>query len=319
MRILVSDQNFGDDAQLERRLAAEAGVELVVVSCSSEQEVAEALERHRPDALLVQFAPVGRNALRAAGGLRAIVRCGVGVDNVDVAAAAERGIVVARVPDYCVDEVADHTLALVLAVERGVVGLAAAADAGSWSFRASGPLRRLRGRTLGLVGFGRIAQEVAARARGFGLAVAAHDPFLPDGDVRGLGAEPLGFGALVARSDILSVHVPLTDSTRGLVDAEVLARLPAGAILVNTARGGLVDEEALAAALRSGRLRGAALDVLESEPPAPGHPLAGAPNLLLTPHAAWYSEEAIVELRRKAVESTLALLRGERPSGVVAA
>jgi D-3-phosphoglycerate dehydrogenase / 2-oxoglutarate reductase len=319
MRILVSDQNFGDDAQLERRLAADADVELVVESCGSEQEVAAALERHRPDVLLVQFAPVGRNALGAADRLCAIVRLGVGVDNVDVAAAAERGIVVARVPDYCVDEVADHTLALVLAVERGVVGLAAAAGSGSWSFRASGPLRRLRGRTLGLVGFGRIAQAVAARARGFGLVIAAHDPYLLDEDVRGLGAEPLGFDALVERSDVLSVHVPLTDSTRGLVDAGVIARLPAGAIVVNTARGGLVDEEALAAALRSGRLRGAALDVLESEPPTPDHPLAGVPNLVLTPHAAWYSEEAIVELRSKAVESALALLRGERPAGVVAA
>jgi len=319
MKILVSDQNFGDDAQLERRLAAEAGAELALESCASEQDVAEALRRHRPDALLVQFASVGRHALEAADGLRAIVRCGVGVDNVDVAAAAERGIAVARVPDYCVDEVADHTLALILAVERGVAVLAVSAAGGAWDFRAAGSLRRLRGRTLGLLGFGRIAQEVAARGRGFGLAIAAHDPYVGDDDIRRLGAEPLGFSALLARSDILSVHVPLTESTRGLVDADVLAQLPAGAIVVNTARGGLVDEQALAAALRSGRLRGAALDVLESEPPPSDHPLAGAPNLLLTPHAAWYSEEAIVDLRTKAVESTFALLRGERPAGVVVA
>jgi D-3-phosphoglycerate dehydrogenase len=317
MRILVSDQNFGDDAQLERRLAAEAGAELAVESCGSEQAVAAALERHRPDALLVQFAPVGRNAFAAAAGLRAVVRYGIGVDNVDVAAAAERGVTVARIPDYCIDEVADHTLALLLAVERGVVGLAADVAAGGWRFAAAGPLRRLRGRTLGLLGFGRIAQAVATRARGFGMRVAAHDPLVPDEQVRGLDVEPLQFYQLLARADILSVHVPLTDATRGLVGGDQLARLPEGAVVLNTARGGLVDEEALADALHSGRLRGAALDVLVTEPPPAEHPLATAPNLVLTPHAAWYSEESVLELRRKAVESALALLRGEVPPGVV--
>ena len=318
MRILVSDQNFGDGAELERRLAAEAGVELEVEECSSEDEVAAALARHRPDALLVQFASVGRRALESANGLRAIVRLGIGVDNVDVGAAAERGIAVARVPDYCIDEVADHTLALVLAVERHVVELARDTAGGGWSFRAGGPMRRLRGRTLGLVGFGRIARAVGERARAFGLEVAAHDPLVPDGEIRSAGAEPLPLEELLMRSDVLSVHVPLTEETRGLIGRSRLALLPPGAVVVNTARGGLVDEYALAEALGSGRLRGAALDVLVTEPPPGDHPLRALPNLLLTPHAAWYSEEAIVELRRKAVEAALALLRGERPSGIVA-
>jgi D-3-phosphoglycerate dehydrogenase / 2-oxoglutarate reductase len=319
MRILVSDQNFGDDAQLERALARAAGADFFVESCSSEDSVAAALERHRPDALLVQFASVGRRALAAADGLRVLVRYGVGVDNVDVRAAAERGIAVARVPDYCIAEVADHTLALLLAVERRVVELANAAAGGTWSFRAGGTLRRLQGRTLGLLGFGRIARAVGARARGFGLTVTAHDAAVGADEVRRDDVEPLELAELLRRSDILSVHVPLTEETRGIVDADALALLPDGAVVLNTARGGLVDEAALAAALHSGKLRGAGIDVLAEEPPPAGHPLAGAPGLVLTPHAAWYSEDAIVDLRRKAFESTLALLHGERPEGMVTA
>jgi D-3-phosphoglycerate dehydrogenase len=308
MRILISDQNFGDDAALERRLAAAVGVELAVEDCRDEAGVAAALARHRPDALIVQFAPVGRTALGEAGGLRAIVRCGIGVDNVDVRAAAERGIAVARIPDYCVDEVADHTLALVLAVERGTMALANDVAAGNWSFRASGRLRRLRGRTFGLVGYGQIARAVAERARSFGYAVAAHDPAFDD---------LYSLEELLRRADVLAVHVPLTDETRGMIGRDELALLPRGAIVVNTARGGIVDEDALLEALEAGTLRGAALDVLAVEPPPPDHPLRRAPNLVLTPHAAWYSEEAIEELRRKAVESALALVRGERPVGLV--
>lgn len=316
MRVLVGDQNFGDGAAVERELAAAAGAELAVADCGTEEEVAAALERHRPDALLVQFAPVGARALAAAGPLRAIVRVGVGVDNVDIRAAAAAGIAVGRVPDYCVDEVADHTLALLLAVERRLVALAGAAAAGRWDFRAGGPVRRLRGRTLGLVGFGRIGRAVEARARALGLRVAVHDPWAEDlGDTERVEA----LDDLLGRADVLSLHMPLTEETRGLVGARELSLLPEGAVVLNTARGGLVDEQALADALRSGRLRGAGLDVLAEEPPAPGHPLLGMPNVVLTPHAAFYSEEAVLELRRRSVETALALLAGERPEGVVAA
>ena len=316
MRILITDQNFGDDARLERELAADAGVELRVAECGDEEDVASAIAEHEPDALVVQFVPVGRVALAAAASVRGIVRCGIGVDNIDLGAASGAGIAVARVPDYCIDEVADHTLALVLAVERGIPALVADQD---WNFRAGGALRRLRGRTFGLLGFGQIARAVAARASGFGYRVAAHDPALDDDAIRAGGAEPRSFEELLRGADVLSVHVPLMESTRGLVGAEELARLPSDAIVVNTARGGIVDEPALADALRSGRLRGAAFDVLTAEPPPADHPLRGVPGLLLTPHAAWYSEEAILELRRKAFEAAVDLVRGGSPAGLVTA
>jgi len=302
MRILISDQNFGDDARLERSLVEAAGGELVVAACRSEADVAEALAAHRPDAMLVQFAPVGARALARANGLAAIVRYGVGLDNVDVRAAEAAGIAVAAVPDYCVDEVADHTLALLLAVERGIVTLAAGATAGAWDFRAAGRVRRLRGRTLALVGFGRIARAVAERARGFGFRVVAFDPAVPDAAVPTLDE-------LLRQADVLSVHVPLREATRGLIGARELELLPAGAVVLNTSRGGIVDEEALAAALAAGRLRGAGLDVLAEEPPLPDHPLRSLSNVVLTPHAGWFSETSILELRRKAVETVLELAR----------
>jgi D-3-phosphoglycerate dehydrogenase / 2-oxoglutarate reductase len=292
---------------VERELVEAVGGELVLADCRSEHDVAAALVEHRPQALLVQFAPVGALALREADGLAAVVRYGVGVDNIDTQAAEAAGVAVGRVPDYCVDEVADHTVALLLAVERGIVALANETRAGAWDFRAVEPVRRLRGLTLGLVGFGRIARAVAERARALGLRIAAFDSVVVDDMIRAAGANPLPLHDLLGRAHIVSLHVPLTEDTRGLLGRRELALLPDGAIVLNTARGGLVDEEALAEALETGKLRGAGIDVLAAEPPPPDHPLRSAPGMLLTPHAAWYSETAVVELRRKAVETALAL------------
>jgi len=307
MRILIADQNFGDDARVERDLAEAAGVDLVVADCRSEEEIAAALARYRPDVLLVQFAPVGARALAEANGLTAIVRYGVGVDNIDVRAAEAAGVAVGRVPDYCVDEVADHTIALLLAVERGIVALAAQTAAGGWDVRTAAPVRRLRGLCLGLVGFGRIARAVARRATALGLRIVSFDALVDERELRAAGAEPATFDDLLRTCDVVSLHVPLTEETRGLIGTRELDLLPEGAILLNTARGGLVDEDALVAALRAGRLRGAGIDVLATEPPPPDHPLRSAPGAVLTPHAAWYSETAILDLRRKAVETALAL------------
>ena len=317
MRILISDQNFGDDAHLEREIAKAVGVEVTVATCRDEDEVADALERHRPNVLLVQFAPVGRRALASAHELGGIVRYGVGVDNVDLVVADELGIAVAGIPDYCLDEVADHTLALVLAMERGIVDLARDVEAGGWNFRAAGTVRRLGGRTLGLLGFGQVARRVSLRAAGFGYRVVAHDPALTADGIRAGGAEPRSLEALLGDADVLSIHAPLTESTRGLLDARAFELLREGAIVVNTARGGIVDENALVDAVASGRLRGAALDVLEHEPPAAGDALRRTPGILLTPHAAWYSQEAIADLRQRAIETALALAHGERPAGLV--
>jgi D-3-phosphoglycerate dehydrogenase / 2-oxoglutarate reductase len=300
VRILVTDQNFGDGAEIERRLVQATGGELVVEDCKREEDVADALARHRPDALLVQFAPIGERALREANGLAGIVRYGVGVDNIDTRAAKAHGIAVGAVPDYCVDEVADHTIALLLAVERGIVALAEQTRAGGWDFRAAGRVRRLQELTLGSVGWGRIGRAVGTRAEALGLRVAAHDPAHP---------ETVTLDDVLGQADVLTLHVPLTESTRRLVGARELAMLPDGAVVLNAARGGLVDEAALVAALASGHLGGAGLDVLASEPPPPDHPLRGMENVVLTPHAAWYSEAAVVELREKAVATALEMAR----------
>jgi D-3-phosphoglycerate dehydrogenase len=317
LRILITDQNFGDGAAVERELIAGTGHELVVEDCASEDEVIAALERHRPDLLLVQFVHVGAAAIARADSVRWIVRLGVGVDNVDLEAARQREIAVARVPDYCVDEVADHTLALVLAVERRLMQTAGATADGGWDFRAGGPMRRLRGRTFGLLGFGRIARAVAARAHGFGWVLLAHDPAVPDEQIEREGAEPVGLHELVSRSDVLSLHLPLTRDTRGVIGARELALLPAGAVVVNTSRGGLIDEAALVDALHEGRIGGAGIDVLEREPPPADDPLRHAPRIVLTPHAAWYSDAAILDLRRKAIETALVLSAGGVPVGSV--
>jgi D-3-phosphoglycerate dehydrogenase len=300
VRILVTDQNFGDGAEIERRLVQAAGGELVLEECQSEADVADALERHRPDALLVQFAPIGERALRQANGVAGIVRYGVGVDNIDTRAAEAHGIAVGAVPDYCVEEVADHTIALLLAVERGIVALAEQTRAGGWDYRAAGRVRRIQGLTLGSVGWGRIARAVAARAEAIGLRVAAHDPAYP---------ETVSLDALLRQADVLTLHVPLTDATRRLVGARELAMLPEGAVVLNAARGGLLDEDALVTALGSGHLGGAGLDVLAGEPPPLDHPLRTIGNVVLTPHAAWYSEAAVVELREKAVATALEMVR----------
>jgi D-3-phosphoglycerate dehydrogenase len=309
MRILITDQNFGDGAQVERHLVETAGGELVVEDCRSEADVAVAFARHRPDVVLVQFASIGERALKEANGVTGIVRYGVGVDNIDTRAAAARGIAVERVPDYCIAEVAEHTLGLLLAVERGLVELALETRRGGWDFHAAGRVRRIATLRLGLVGFGTIGRAVAARATPLVASVGAYDPALTAEEVRDGGAEPADFEDLLRTSDVLSLHVPLTDATRGLVGRRELALLPDGAIVLNTSRGGLLDEDALVDELTAGRLRGAGVDVLADEPPPREHALRHARGALLTPHAAWFSEAAVLELRQKAVARALALVR----------
>ncbi len=304
-RILVLDHAFGDDLEVEREIATAHGHDLVAGQARDEGQAAELMRTYDPDAVLVQFAPVSAPVLAAASRLRGVVRYGVGLDNVDTTAAVERGIVVARVPDYCVEEVADHAWALLLALHRRLPALAAAVSSGEWDWRAGGPVPRLRGRRLGLLGYGRIARAVAARARASGLDVQAHDPYAAEADV-----PLLGLDELLRASHMLSLHLPLTEETRGVLGARELELLPEGAIVVNTARGPLVDEDALLEALDSGRLAGAGVDVLQDEPPTPGHRLLSHPRALVTPHAAWYSEGSVLELRRRAAEAAVAILDG---------
>lgn len=249
--------------------------------------------------------------------LRVIATPSVGFDHVDVDAATRRGVWVCNVPDYCIEEMADHALALLLALVRGVVELDRNVRAGGWDYDSAGPLRRLSDVRLGVIGFGRIGRTVAARARALGMEVAAHDPLVADEEIAAAGIRPLGLRELFGSSTAISVHAPLTAETRCLVGAHELALLPRGAHVVNVSRAGLVDTDALLEALGEGRLGGAALDVLEVEPPSAEAPAPAAPRLVVNPHAGWYSPEAERTVNRRAAESVRDVLEGRRPQDAV--
>lgn len=248
-----------------------------------------------------------------------LIRAGIGYDIIDVAAATQKGIFVANVPDYCVDEVADHAVLLLMSAWRRLFEMEHVWHAGKWVNPSLVPqVHRTRGRRLGVVGFGRIGRAVAARAAGFGWEVVAYDPFLGDDAVRAAGATPLGLDELFSTSDAVSLHSPLTPETHHLVGTERLATVKDGFVIVNTSRGGLIDIDALDAALESGRVGAVGLDVLEDEPaPDLSRPIFQRPNVLLTPHLAWFSVEARVDLALYAAEEAYRYIQGERPRNIV--
>jgi D-3-phosphoglycerate dehydrogenase len=263
---------------------------------------------------------VGEAELAALPRLRVVVTPSVGFDHLDLDAARRHGGVwVCHVPDYCVDEMADTALALALALMRGVVALDRHVRAGFWDAEAAGPLRRIRGTRLGVVGFGRIGAAVAARAVALGFEVWASDPGVEDAAIRAVGVRPAVLGELLGSCHVVSLHAPLTPYTRGLLGADEIAAMPPGALLVNTARAALCDTGALFAALRDGRLGGAALDVLDVEPPTAEHPAPQLPNLIVTPHSAYASTEAEAELQRRVAAAVRAALDGGTPDGALVA
>jgi D-3-phosphoglycerate dehydrogenase len=249
--------------------------------------------------------------------LRVVATCSVGFDHVDVHEAERRGAWVCNVPDYCVEEVADHALALVLSLLRGVVVLDRDVRAGGWNWKAAGELRRLRGSRLGVVGLGRTGRALAERAAALGFEVWATDPALTDEEIAAARARPAGLRELLGVCHAVSLHVALTPETKGLIGAEELALMPDGAVLVDTARPQLVDLEALRRELESGRLGGAALDVIPVEPPTAEHPAPAWPRLIVTPHVAWYSAEAEEACFTRAVLSVRDVLEGRAPDGAV--
>ena len=303
--VVVTDTDLGG-VEIERSIIEAAGYELVQAECKTAADVAAAAQD--AIALLVQFAPVTRDVFTAAPQLRALVRYGTGLDNIDLAAAEQAGVSVQGVVDYCTDEVADHTLALLLGVVRRIAEAPNDVRAGRWRPAGDyGDVLTLRGRRLGLLGLGRIGRAVAARALAFGMDVLAFDPAMSD-------AEPPAGVRLAASSDevfgcdVVSLHLPLTPLTDGIVNERTLGLMPDGAILLNVSRGGLVNEDDLLAALDAGRPAWAALDVLRAEPPAPGHPLVEHPHVLVTPHLGFFSTHALPALRRIAAQNVVRLL-----------
>ena len=308
--IAVTDSPFPSLDPAEAALARIDPELRMARSASAEDILAVARDA---DAVLVTYARLSADLLGELSRCRAIGRFGLGVDNIDIAAAARRGITVTYVPDYCMHEVSDHAMALILALARKVTLSDRLVQAGRWEVAAIAPLHRLAGRVLGLVGFGNIPRALAPKAKAFGLRVVAHDPYVPQQALAAAGVEGVSFDRLLESSDFVSIHAPLTAATRGLFDAQVLRRMKHGAVLVNTARGPLLDEDALAAALDAGHLGGAALDVAAVEPLPADSGLRGRDNVILTPHTAFYSVEALVELQTKCAADVARVLSGEPP------
>jgi D-3-phosphoglycerate dehydrogenase len=303
--VLITDCDH-PTIDVERAIFAEAGLSVVLRDCRTPDQVITAGTETQAIGLLVQYATISGDVLRSLPWCRAIGRYGVGLDTIDLATAAELGVPVLNVPEYCTNEVADHALGLILALTRGIVALDRGVQRGVWDFRLGGLLRRPSSQRVGVVGLGRIGIALARRARALGYDVVAADPRGPrDGGVRMVDLEEL-----LRTSDIVSLHAPLDDTTHHLIDARTLSLMRPNAILVNTSRGGLVDHDALVDALRTGRIAGAALDVQEREPLSADDPLIGLPNVVLTPHAAFYSEESLVEMKRTVTERLVAALIG---------
>lgn len=298
--IVITDCDHDSIAQ-EQLVADQRGFELRLEQCRTEADVIAAAG----DAagILVQYAPITRAVLEALPNLRAIGRYGVGVDTVDVEAATDRGIAVCNVPDYGTEDVSDHAIALALSMVRDVTGFDRRLRQGTYDFSLARPLHRIQSLTFGVVGLGLIGRATARKARGLGFTVIGCDPLLTPGTTTDGGVSVVDLAELIATSDVISLHVPLTPGTKHLIDGPTLARMRPGAMLINTARGGLVDSDAVVESLRSGHLRGAALDVFEVEPIPQSHPLTGLDSTVLTPHVSWYSEESYGELKRRAIEN----------------
>jgi len=295
MKVLITDYGF-PNLDPEMDVFTQAGIDVVTAQCKTEDDVIAAAVGC--DALLVQWAPVREKVAQSLPDCRLVVRYGIGVDNLDIPALKAHGKAVAYVPDYCVDEVADHALAVALSLARQLPQTHARTISGTWKITPPAPMPAFRKMIFATMGYGRIARAILDRARAFGFNLAAHDPFVDAETMQHNGVQSLTFGELFQKSDILSLHAPLTPDTRHLVNSDRLGTMKSTAIVINTARGPLIDTVALAQALKDGLIAGAGIDVYEKEPLDDDHPLRTAPNTILTSHTAWYSEESVPELQR---------------------
>jgi len=311
LKIVITDCDH-PSVEIEKKILSEIDPEFVLAYCNTEDEVIEAAKD--ADGILNQYAPITRRVMESLKRCKVIARYGVGVDNIDVEAATEQGIIIANVPDYCIDEVSTHTMALILACARGITLLDRKIREKKWDFTLAKPLFRTQGKVLGLFGLGRIAKMVAQKASRFGFKIIAYDPYISkvDEDIK-----LVEFSKLLSDSDFVSLHAPLTQETRHSFGESELKAMKKTAYLINTSRGPLLNEKALYQALREKWIAGAALDVMEKEPPEWENPLLKLNNLIVTPHISFYSEESYVELKTKIAKVVLAVLKGELPSAIV--
>ncbi len=313
-KVVVTDLGY-PNYDSERQQVDSIDGELFLAECETAEDVTEATRD--ADGVLNRAAPVTAAVIEQMARCKVIARYGIGVDNVDVEAATRKGIVVANVPGYCVEEVSDQALALMLSAWRKVVSHDKAVRKGAWDISFRDPVYRLKGRTLGLLGLGAIARRLVEKVAGFGFRIIAHDPYVSAEVADKLGVELVDLDTLFRESDLLSLHAPATSETRHIVNKERLGQMKETAVLVNTSRGPLIDETALAEALKAKRIAAAALDVYEQEPPDTNSELFQLDNVIVTDHAAWYSEDSLAELQRRTAAAVCAVLSGKRPESPV--
>ena len=313
---VITDHDF-PSLDPEERVLRPLGIQLEVLKGPDRSALRSALGR--ADAVMNQFTPLDAELIGAMPRCLLIVRYGVGYDNVDLAAATQAGICVANVPDYGTQEVALHAISLMLAVHRRLLVYDSALRQGQWikGPHVVPPIPRLKGLTLGIVGLGRIGRAVAAHAESLGLHRLTYDPYVSRSSAMEVGAVLVDYGTLLRQSDMVTFHPPLSPETRHLLGEHEIQQMKPGAVVINTSRGAVVDTAALAKALHAGRLAGAGIDVFEQEPLRANHPLRTAPNTILTPHVAWYSEEATVTLKRRVAEEVARAAQGEWPRSLV--
>jgi D-3-phosphoglycerate dehydrogenase / 2-oxoglutarate reductase len=319
-KVVISDFDFGD-LDVERNILEPAGIRVVGLQAKSEEDLIP--EARGCDAVINQYARVGAATIAAMERCKVIARYGVGVDIVDVEAATARNVLVTNVRDYCTEEVADHAMALLLAVARKLRQYNSASHAGKWHWKSGQPVHRMRDRVMGIVSFGKIGQAIAERGKAFGLRILAYDPYIGDDVIMAHGAERADRDTVIAQADYLMMQVPMTQETRHFLGEAELSRMKRGAIIINTGRGPTIDNAALARALQSGHIAAAGLDDLEEEPAKrrgwdpTGNPLMALENVLVTPHSAYYSEESIRMAREVAAQEVLRVLTGKRPHNPV--
>ena len=308
--VVVTDSPFPSLDPAKKALE-EANAEVVQAPSSSEEDIIKAAEN--ADAILVTYAKLNENILRSLKNSKAIGRFGIGVDNIDLKVAGELGISVNYVPDYCLDEVSDQAMAMIISMARKIPQSNKLVQSGRWEMPAVVPMYRLRGKTVGLIGFGNIPRLMTPKAQAFGFNVIASDPYAPKELFEKYGVESVSMDELYERSDFISVHAPLLPETKGLVNKDAFKKMKDTAIIVNTARGPLINEKDLVEALDKNEIGGAGLDVVETEPLPENSPLIGRDNVILAPHTAFYSVEALEELQTKAASDVARVLNGEEP------
>jgi D-3-phosphoglycerate dehydrogenase len=312
LKVVVTDLGYATYDPEREQLAAAGDVELVLAECETEADVAAACKD--ADGVITRLAPVGPDAIAAMETCRVISRYGVGVDNVDIPAATAKGIPVCNVRGYCNEDVSDLALALLLTCARRVASRDKQVRAGMWDIGSKEPVYRICGRTLGLVGYGAIPRVLHRKVGGFDLAeVLIFDPYVSDDDAKTLGVRKVSLDELCEQADLISVHAPLTDETRGMIGADQFAKMKPTAVLVNTSRGPVVDTDALVDALRSNRIMSAGVDVYDPEPPPKDSPLFDLPNVVLTDHTGWYTEESQLELQNSTAKNVALVLSGQPP------